>query len=309
MKFLKPKFWDKRHLTFQSVILYPFTLIIDLKELFDQIIQPKKYSEIKTICVGNIYLGGTGKTPLVDFLAKILRKKFKTIIIKKKYLDHLDEKILLEKNNKVFFKKDRLESLLTAIKKKFELAIFDDGLQDKKIQYDLKIVCFNSLSLAGNQLRLPAGPLRERLENLKKYDAIFILGEHINNKFLKKIKKIKPDIPIFNGEYIPTNLQKFKKKNFLVFSGIGNPDSFIKTLEKYDIRYRSNHIYPDHYRYTEIDIKKIKKLAKIKNLKILTTEKDYNRLPKKFRKNINYLKVKLKIQKIKEFNKFIIKCL
>ena len=309
MKFLKPKFWDKRNLTFQSVILYPFTLIIDLKELFDQIIKPKKYSEIKTICVGNIYLGGTGKTPLVDFLAKILRKKFKTIIIKKKYLEHLDEKILLEKNNKVFFKKDRLESLITAVKKKFELAIFDDGLQDKKIQYDLKIVCFNSLSLAGNQLRLPAGPLRERLENLKKYDAIFILGEKINSKFLKKIKKIKPNIPIFNGEYISTNFQKFKKKNFLVFSGIGNPDGFTKTLEKYNIRYKSNLIYPDHYSYTEIDIKKIKKLAKIKNLKILTTEKDYNRLPKKFRKNINYLKVKLKIQKIKEFNKFIIKCL
>ena len=309
MKFLKPKFWDKRHLTFQSLILYPFTFIIDLKELFDQIIQPKRYSEIKTICVGNIYLGGTGKTPLVDFLAKILKKKFKTIIIKKKYLDHLDEKILLEKNNKVFFKKNRLESLLTAIKKKFELAIFDDGLQDKKIQYDLKIVCFNSLSLAGNQLRLPAGPLRERLANLKKYDAIFILGENINTKFLKKIKKIKPSIPVFSGEYISTNFQKFKKKNFLVFSGIGNPDSFTKTLKKYNIRYRSNLIYPDHYRYTGIDIKKIKKLAKIKNLKILTTEKDYNRLPKKFRNNINYLKVNLKIQKIKEFNKFIFKCL
>tara|TARA_B100000989_G_scaffold177818_1_gene133502 strand:+ start:14 stop:373 length:360 start_codon:yes stop_codon:yes gene_type:complete len=118
MKFLKPKFWDKHKLTFQSVILYPFTFIVDLKELFDQIIIPKKYSEIKTICVGNIYLGGTGKTPLVDFLAKILRKKFKTIIIKKKYLDHSDEKILLEKNNKVFFEKDRLKSLLTAVKKK-----------------------------------------------------------------------------------------------------------------------------------------------------------------------------------------------
>ena len=122
MNLKKPKFWDKHHLTFQSLILYPFTFIIDLKELFDQIIQPKRYSEIKTICVGNIYLGGTGKTPLVDFLAKMLKKKFKTIIIKKKYLDHLDEKILLEKNNKVFFKKNRLESLLTAIKKKFELA-------------------------------------------------------------------------------------------------------------------------------------------------------------------------------------------
>ena len=66
-------------------------------------------------------------------------------------------------------------------KKKFELAIFDDGLQDKKIKYDLKIVCFNSLTLAGNELRLPSGPLRERLNNLKKYDAVFINGEK-NNK-------------------------------------------------------------------------------------------------------------------------------
>ena len=309
MKFLKPKFWDKRHLTFQSIILYPFTFIIDIKEFFDALKQSKKYPEIKTICVGNIYLGGTGKTPLVAFIANKLNKKFKTTIIKKKYLDHLDEKILLEKKNNVFFKKDRLVSLLEAIKKKFELAIFDDGLQDKKIQYDLKIVCFNSLSLAGNQLRLPAGPLRERLESLKKYDAIFILGEKKSTKFLTKVRKIKPNIPIFSGEYIPTNFQKFKKKNHLIFSGIGNPDSFAKTLDKYNIRYGSNLIYPDHYNYTEKDMKRIKKLAKIKNLQILTTEKDYNRVPSKYKNNIYYLKVDLKIKKLKAFNKFIAKYL
>ena len=84
MKFLKPKFWDKCGLTFQSIILYPFTFIIDIKEFFDALKQSKKYPEIKTICVGNIYLGGTGKTPLVALLANKLNKKFKTTIIKKK---------------------------------------------------------------------------------------------------------------------------------------------------------------------------------------------------------------------------------
>ena len=84
MKFLKPQFWDKNYLTFQSIILYPFTFIIDLKQFFDYlIIKPNKYSEIKTICVGNIYIGGTGKTPLVDFITKQFRGKFKTAIIKK----------------------------------------------------------------------------------------------------------------------------------------------------------------------------------------------------------------------------------
>ena len=65
-------------------------------------------------------------------------------------------KRLLDKNNKVFFNKSRKLSLIRAINEKFNLAIFDDGLQDKSIKYDLKIVCFNSVSLAGNKLRLPS---------------------------------------------------------------------------------------------------------------------------------------------------------
>ena len=163
MNFLKPKFWDIQHLTIQSIILYPFTYILDLRKLITIFIKPKKYLEIKTICIGNIYLGGTGKTPLVDFIASMLKKKFKTVIIKKGHPSHSDEMKLLKKNNKVFFDKDREKSLKDAISKKFELAIFDDGLQDFKLKYDLRIVCFSSLLLAGNQMRLPSGPLREKL--------------------------------------------------------------------------------------------------------------------------------------------------
>ena len=307
MKLIKPKFWDLNHLTYQSILLYPFTFIIDIRDLITFYIKPKNYKNIKTICVGNIYLGGTGKTPLVDFLAKNLKRKFKTAIIKKKYLNHLDEKKLLEKGNKVFFNKDRRVSLIKAIKEKFQLVIFDDGLQDKKIEYNLKIVCFNSTSLAGNQLRIPAGPLREKLNSLKKYDAIFINGKKMNKKFLNQTKKINPKIFIFNGEYICSNLYKYKKNRYLIFSGIGNPISFKNTLSKYNIKFKSSLVYPDHYNYSELDIRKIKKIAKDNNLKILTTEKDFYRIPTKQRKNINYLKVNLKINKQKEFENFLIK--
>ena len=307
MRLIKPKFWDLNYLTFPSILLYPFTFILDIRNLITIYIKPKNYNEIKTICIGNIYLGGTGKTPLVDFLAKDLKLKFKTAIIKKQYQSHLDEKKLLEKNNKVFFYKDRRISLIKAIKEKYQLVIFDDGLQDKKIEYDLKIVCFNSTSLAGNQLRIPSGPLREKLNNLKKYDAIFINGKVLNRKFINQIKKINPKIAIFNGEYICSNLYKYKKNSYLIFSGIGNPLAFKNTLSKYNIKFKSSLVYPDHYDYSNNDIRKIKKIAKDKNLKILTTEKDFYRIPIKERGNIDYLKVNLKINKQKGFKRFIMK--
>ena len=284
MKLIKPKFWDENNLSIQSILLYPLTFVIDIINLITFFKKPKKYSNIKTICVGNIYIGGTGKTPLVDFLAKNLNKRLKTAIIKKKYKSHLDEKKLLEKGNKVYFNKDREVSLIQAIKEKFELAIFDDGLQDKNIRYDLSIVCFNSFVFAGNELRLPSGPLRESINNLKKYDAVFITGRLKNKEFLNKIKNINPNIRIFNGEYESTNFYRYKKHKYLTFSGIGNPIGFISTLKKYGIKYKSNIIYPDHYDYSDNEIKDIKKIAKEKNLKILTTEKDFNRIPNKLKK-------------------------
>ena len=88
-------------------------------------------------------------------------------------------------------------------------------------------------------------------------------------------------------------------------ASIGNPQSFINTLKKYSIKIKSNIIFPDHYYYTEADLKRIRRIAKKENLKILTTEKDFYRIPKNLRKNINYLKINLKINKFKEFSNYI----
>ena len=177
MKLHKPKFWDnKGKISILSIFLLPISLITIIKNYYEDSKIKKNYYDFRTICVGNIYIGGTGKTPLVNNLASYFKKKFKTVIIKKNYTSHIDEKKLLETKHKVIFEKTRELSLAKAAQEKAKIVIFDDGLQEKTINYDLKIVCFNSNKLDGNGLVIPAGPLREGLKSIKSYDIVLING-------------------------------------------------------------------------------------------------------------------------------------
>ena len=308
MKFYKPKFWDKSdHISLISILLFPISLIVLIKNYYEESKPKKNFYDFRTICVGNIYIGGTGKTPLVNNLANHLKKKNKTFIIKKNYFSHEDEKKMLESKHNVIFEKTREESLLKAEQEKAKIVIFDDGLQEKTINYDLKIVCFNSLKLDGNGHVIPAGPLREKLNSLKNYDVVLINGnENKKSKnFINKIKNINPKLKIFMGKYVPKNFSNLKKKKFLAFSGIGNPHTFFDTLKSLKIKLVDYKKFPDHYNYTDGDLQKLKELAKINDCKLITTEKDYFRIKKAFRKNINFLKIELSIDQEKKFYKYL----
>ena len=160
----------------------------------------------------------------------------------------------------------------------------------------------------GNGMVLPAGPLRESIQEVNNCDVIFINGETKNNNLIKKIRKINNNINIFETNYLPTNLKKLnKKKNFLMFCGIGNPHEFGYTLSKYNFKIKRKFIYPDHYQILDDDIYAMKKLAKNEGLSIITTEKDYLRLHKKQKKNINFLKTKLNIRNLSKFKKILSK--
>jgi len=308
MKFYKPKFWDKRgSLSLFSILLLPLSLIVIIKNYFENSKIKKNFYDLKSICVGNIYIGGTGKTPLVNNLARHYKKKFRTYIIKKNYVSHLDEKRLLESKHKVIFEKTRELSISKAENEKAELLIFDDGLQEKEINFGLKIVCFNSLKLDGNGLIIPAGPLRERLNSIKNYDVVLINGDFNkeSKNFIKKIENINPGIKIFTGKYVAQNYLKLKKKKFIVFSGIGNPHTFFDTLKSLKIKFNKYKEFPDHYDYKDSDLQELKSLAKLQKCELLTTEKDYFRIKKSFRKNINFLKVELSINQEKKFYKYL----
>ena len=185
----KPKFWDYKDYSYHNIILLPLTVIVSFFNWIKSF-QKKKKFKIKTVCIGNIYIGGTGKTSLCIQINKILKNKFKTVFIKKRYLDQLDERKMLQTHGKLVSDKNRGISLDKAETKKFNLAILDDGLQDKKIDYDISIACFNSTYGIGNGYLLPAGPLREKLEILKKYSAIFLIGEKKNTKLSSILKKL-----------------------------------------------------------------------------------------------------------------------
>ena len=309
MKFKKPKFWDYKKPNFLSYLLLPFTLPLIINNFFLNIKKKNNSSlNIKKICIGNIYVGGTGKTPLVIKIYQILSHLgLKTAVIKKFYKDHIDEQRLLNQNTKLYCSKNRLIGLNEAIQNDNRIVIFDDGLQDRSINYDLKFVCFNDVKWIGNGLLIPAGPLREKIESISKYDAVFINGNENDNSDLKiLIKKYNKDIQIFETFYKSTNIDQFDiGDKYIIFSGIGNPDSFKETLIINNLIIIKEIIFPDHYEYTQADIDNIKLQAKNLNAKILTTEKDFMKINSDKNKDINFLKIKLIIKNEEELISFL----
>ena len=303
MKLFKPKFWDKNSII--VYILWPLTLITRLIILIKSFKTSHK-TNIKSICVGNIYLGGTGKTQLVIKLNKILKKEYKIFTIKKYYKNQIDEQRLLSKKANLILPKNRISSLNKIKNSKKNLAIFDDGLQDKSLSYNLSIVCFSSITGVGNGKLLPAGPLRESLSKLSDYSAVFINGK--KNKYLEnKIKKYNKNIKIFSGEYFLKNKNDFDlKSKYLVFCGIGTPESFFKLLKENKIKIEKKIIYPDHYNYKFSDIDKIKKIAKKNKLKILTTEKDFTKVNEFNKFKVKFTDVDLYINNYKNFKRYIV---
>jgi tetraacyldisaccharide 4'-kinase len=309
MKLKKPEFWDYKKPNIISYILLPLTFILKLSNLMLDNYRPSKDTRIMTICLGNIYVGGTGKTPTTIKLYNLIKKlNYRVVTAKKFYKQEKDEQLLLSKETDVIIAKKRNEILNHAIKRKREVIIFDDGLQDKTINYDIKFVCFNALEWIGNGKLLPSGPLREEVNSLRKYDGIFIKGDdYIKSKKISRIiKKIKPNIKIFFTNYKINNLKNFDvNEKFLLFSGIGSPNNLKDFLKKKKFRIVSDMIYPDHYKYKDSDLINILFKAKQLKLKIITTQKDYVKIPRKFRNKIKFLKVELYITNENDLKNFL----
>ncbi len=300
MKLKKPKFWDYEKPNIISYLLLPFTIPIIINNFLLKFKKKNKdFQKIKKICIGNIYVGGTAKTPLSIKITQILNDLGLTVgTIKKFYPDHVDEQKILAEKTKLYCFKERKKAVYEAIRDAMDVVIFDDGLQDRSINYDLKFVCFNNIKLIGNGLLLPAGPLREKFNSLKKYDAVFINGNRRDNtNFKVLIKKYNVDIKIFESFYIPTNIQHLNlNEKYIIFSGIGNPESFKETLLKNKFNIIKEIVFPDHFKYTQNDIDKIKLEAKNLDAKILTTEKDYVKINSINNKDVQFLKIELDIK-------------
>ncbi len=308
MNFRKPKFWDLEKPNFISRILAIFTLPILINNIFLDFKKRNKDKRIKKICIGNIYIGGTGKTPTTIKLYEILnRLKLNVSTGKKFYKSQLDEISLLRNKTSLITESSRSKIIQKAIETGKDLIIFDDGLQDKNINYDLQFVCFDAENWIGNGQLIPSGPLREKLSSIKKYDVVFLKKKNNDLKNIYyQLKKCNPQIKIFNTSYKPINIDKFDStKKYIIFSGIGNPDDFKNILINNNIKPIDEIIFPDHYSFKKDDINNIKNRAKDLNSEIITTEKDYLRISSEDRKDINFLEIKLEIENENELINYI----
>ena len=301
MKFLKPRFWDNDQISLYSIFLLPVSLLMQIINFVRRLMVKSHKFSIPIICVGNIYLGGTGKTPLCSELFSILKNLNKNaVFIRKKYDSFQDEINLLKQIGPVYEKSKRINALDEAIQNKFEVAVLDDGFQDFSVEKDLSIVCFNEKQWIGNGFIIPSGPLREGLSALTRANCVIINGKkniNIENKILKNNKLIK----IFYSKYKPQNISDFKNKKIICFAGIGNPINFFDLLKKNEINVLEQTSFPDHHNYSKTELDILIKKAKENNATLLTTEKDYLRIEEKYRGNINCLKIKIEIENKNEF--------
>ena len=310
MYFIKPKFWDKKNNSFLSILLYPLSIIYYLINVIRKKISiPQKFN-IPIICVGNIYIGGTGKTSAAIEIMKILNQSKKICFLTKGYgrkskkdiylnelnipnqntVDTGDEALLLNKYGDVYISNNRTKAINTIIKLGYDAIILDDGFQDHLIFKNLNILCFDSKNWIGNNNLIPSGPLREPLTSIKEANFIIIKGEK-NQIIENEIKKLSPNIEIIYAENRIENNETLKNKNFIAFTGIGNPYSFFNTLLNNNIKIIKQIIYPDHFQFTEKNYKVLFREAENNNCNLITTEKDWVRISKQFKDKVYYTKL------------------
>ena len=305
MKLKKPKFWDSSRFSFWAILFFPISILFLLFSFINKYKISKKFP-IPIICVGNIYVGGTGKTPLASEIFKITKSLGKNPAFVKKYYDYLkDEITMLKKVGTTFVSKSRKEAIESLIKNKNDIAILDDGFQDYTIKKNFSVVCFNQKQWIGNGLVIPSGPLRERITAVNRSDCIVINGER-NIKIEDQIYNKNMNVKIFYSKYKPVDINRFKDKQIYAFSGIGNPSNFFDLLKENNLNLIGTNSFPDHCHFTVSDLEMlIKKINSEKNQILLTTEKDYFRIHDNFKTHFQYLKIELEIENKDNFIELI----
>tara|TARA_Y100000992_G_scaffold291971_1_gene248941 strand:- start:50 stop:979 length:930 start_codon:yes stop_codon:yes gene_type:complete len=301
MKLKKPKFWDLKQISLWALLLIPFAFLFQLVLLLEKFFKKPKNFSVPVICVGNIYLGGTGKTPLTLELFKIIKSIGKNPGFIKKGYDYLDDEIkMLEKIGKVYTDKSREKAINSLISSNYNVAILDDGFQDYSIKKNFSILCFNSRQLIGNGFTIPSGPLRETIKSLKRADCVLINGEK-NIKFENKINKFNNNIKIFYSKYKLLDTDGIQNKKVIALAGIGNPENFFDQLKEKNIDLIKTYSYPDHHNYSKKELKNIIDESEKNNAVIVTTEKDHSRMNEEIKLIIKCIKVDLEIENKNDF--------
>ena len=237
------------------------------------------------ICVGNILAGGVGKTPVVRAIAN----RFGAPVVMRGYKKNTktgnigDEATMLARTGLAVHVGNRKANIVLLNKQEDDTPIvMDDGLQNPTVHKDISVIVFDEGLGYGNGFMLPAGPLRVPKRAAKKADAIIV----IKNRKPKKNFRLPDGIPVFYAKNQTVSPYDEEQK-LVAFAGIGYPKKFFGALKNVVAR----RAFADHYQYTNEDLERLFAIAHKKGAKLITTEKDWVRLPEPIRDQIKYARL------------------
>ena len=290
-----PKFWYRNDWLSKvlALIIYPLSIIWIIISFIKKKVSKTYRSRLKIICVGNLNIGGTGKTPFAIYTYKILKELgFNPVFLTRgyggkekgpikvesthQYKDVGDEALLLNNIGPTIVSRDRSlgAKFIENNKYNYDVILMDDGLQNYQLEKNIKFLLVDKNLKFGNKLCVPAGPLREPInQRLKEIDSIILTGNNTDQDI--GLRKVSDYISVFNSSIKIMQSSNIKGNKFLAFCGLANPDKFYETLEKGGYKVFLTKSFPDHHQYTEEEINHLILKAKNKNLTLITTAKDY----------------------------------
>ncbi len=327
-KLLYPKFWQQRSLL--AYFILPLSLffmaLTDLRKIFARPIKLNAF----TVIVGNTTVGGTGKTPMIKFIASYLAVQNISFVIICKAINTSntlkeaffadeqflnpdicgDEAVELSKVGKVIVTPNihAAQKLLVCSSLNPKIILIDDGLQNPNIIKDFSILMIDQQRLLGNGFILPAGPLRESFaSSLSKSSAIVLLGVSEGFELPNFLLKESVQVPIFKAHFKCNNLSDTDKiLKYHAFCAIGNPDKFFNYLEKNNLNITDKISFPDHHSYSLHEILNLYEKANSAGAQLITTEKDAVKLKNYINKfNIRIVKVSVQLDDQDAFLKLL----
>jgi len=255
----------------------------------------------RVLCIGNLTVGGSGKTPVALALVRRLQQRGRHVAFLTRGYGGADrgplrvdiemhdakavgdEALLLARTAPTFVAHDRARGAAMADEEGVDILIMDDGYQNASLQKDISFVVVDAASGFGNGHVVPAGPLREPVSRgLARAQGVILVGEGT--------PEVRFDGPVLRARLEPVE-NPVAGLSVVAYAGIGRPEKFFSTLGNLGADVVATRVFPDHHPYSDTEIMDLRKLAREKNAELVTTEKDFVRLAPRSRQGMIVLPV------------------
>ncbi len=287
-----PGFWGKRGV--MAYALVPFTPITAAMTA-RRVSRPGAVLGIKTICVGNAGVGGAGKTIVaLDILTRLPGRPF---ALTRGYGGRLagpvlvdtarhgpahvgDEALLLAARAPTILARDRAAGARLALAEGATSIVMDDGLQNPSLTKTLSLLVIDGGYGFGNGFLLPAGPLREHpADAAARCQAAILIGPDESNA----LAALPQALPVLRADLVPDCRENLARRTVIAFAGIGRPEKFFRSVLALGAEITARHAFPDHHNYSERDAARLLDEATTNGAQLVTTAKDYVKLPETLR--------------------------